>query len=81
MPEGKIVEECKFKNERSLNMSRGVHFNHKRKHHPGEFPEHTLVERHSTEAQEDEELLVTQEAFKNRFEEDEAKELEERAKE
>jgi hypothetical protein len=40
-----------------------------------------MVEQHTTEAQEDEELIVTQEAFKNRFEEDEAKELEDRAKE
>ncbi|MED1906188.1 hypothetical protein [Cytobacillus firmus] len=74
------MEECKFNYERSLIMSRGVHFNHKKKHHPGEFPEHTMVERHTTEAQEDEEFIVTQEAFKNRFEEDEAKKLEERAK-
>ncbi|WP_436374981.1 hypothetical protein [Cytobacillus sp. BC1816] len=78
---GKNSERIIFKNERSMIMSRGVHFNHKRKHHPGEFPEHTMVERHTTEAQEDEEFIVTQEAFKNRFEEDEAKELEERAKE
>ncbi|MFD5850849.1 hypothetical protein AADC60_05695 [Cytobacillus pseudoceanisediminis] len=77
---GKIVKEYELKNERSQTMSRGVHFNHKRKHHPGEFPEHTMVERHTTEAQEDEEFIVTQEAFKNRFEEDEAKQLEERAK-
>ncbi|WP_332249058.1 hypothetical protein [Bacillus sp. J33] len=70
-----------FNDERRISMSRGEHFNHKRKHHPGNFPEHTMVERHTTEAQEDEELIVTQEAFKNRFEEDEAKELEDRAKE
>jgi len=48
-------------------MSRGVGFNHKRKGHPGDFPKHTLVEKHTTEAQEEEELLVTQEAFKNRI--------------
>ncbi|CAM3951590.1 hypothetical protein [Mesobacillus zeae] len=52
-------------------MSRGVGFNHKRKGHPGKLPEGTIVERHTTEAQEDEELLVTQEAFKNRIEEEE----------
>ena len=60
-------------------MGRGKHFDHKKKNHPGEFPNHTLVERHTTEAQEDEELLslkkrptiVTQEAFKNRVEENE----------
>ena len=38
-------------------MGRGKHFDHKKKNHPGEFPNHTLVERHTTEAQEDEELL------------------------
>ena len=43
----------------------------KKKNHPGNFPENTLVERHTTEAQEDEELLVTQEAFKNRIEDNE----------
>jgi hypothetical protein len=53
-------------------MGRGKNFDHKKKNHPGEFPAHTLVERHTTEAQEDEELLVVQEAFKNRVEEDEA---------
>ena len=37
-------------------MGRGKHFDHKKKNHPGEFPNHTLVERHTTEAQEDEEL-------------------------
>ena len=35
-------------------MGRGKHFDHKKKNHPGEFPNHTLVERHTTEAQEDE---------------------------
>ena len=49
-------------------MGRGKHFDHKKKNHPGKFPEDTLVERHTTEAQEDEELLVTQVAFKNRIE-------------
>lgn len=49
-------------------MGRGKQFDHKKKNHPGNFPENTLVERHTTEAQEDEELLVTQEAFKNRVE-------------
>ena len=57
-------------------MGRGKHFDHKKKNHPGEFPNHTLVERHTTEAQEDErhqkrKLIVTQEAFKNRVEENE----------
>jgi len=52
-------------------VGRGEHFNHKRKRHPGNFPSNNIVERHTTEAQEDEELLVTQEAFKNRIEEEE----------
>ncbi|WP_181444398.1 hypothetical protein [Bacillus sp. 03113] len=51
-------------------MGRGEHFNHKRKNHPGEFPKNTLVERHSKDAIGDEELIVTQEAFKNRVEEE-----------
>ncbi|WP_174733682.1 hypothetical protein [Mesobacillus harenae] len=52
-------------------MGRGKGFHHKEKGHPGKFPEGTLTERHTTEAQEDEELIVVQEAFKNRAEEDE----------
>lgn len=51
-------------------LARGEHFNHKKKNHPGNFPNHSVTERQTTEAQEDEELLVTQEAFKNRVEED-----------
>lgn len=54
-----------------LTVGRGKGFNHKSKNHPGEFPSNSLAERHTTEAQEDEELIVTQEAFKNRVEEDE----------
>jgi hypothetical protein len=53
-----------------LDLGRGEHFKHKNKNHPGNFPENSAVEGHSTEAQEDEELLVTQEAFKNRVEEE-----------
>lgn len=53
-------------------MGRGKGFDHKKKGHPGDFPKGTLVERHTTEAQEDEELLVVQEAFKNRIEDEEA---------
>jgi SUMO ligase MMS21 Smc5/6 complex component len=52
-------------------MARGEHFNHKNKNHPGNFPENSVMKRQTTEAQEDEELLVTQEAFKNRVEEEE----------
>lgn len=51
-------------------MARGEHFNHKRKNHPGNFPKDSLTERHTKERIEDEELIVTQEAFKNRVEED-----------
>lgn len=54
-------------------MGRGKEFNHKKKGHPGEMPAGAeQVKRHGTEAQEDEEFLVVQEAFKNRVEEDEA---------
>ncbi len=52
-------------------MGRGKSFDHKKKGHPGDYPQGTLVERHTTEAQEDEELLVVQEAFKNRVEDEE----------
>lgn len=65
------MQKLNTKLERSGMMGRGKHFDHKKKNHPGEFPNHTLVERHTTEAQEDEELIVTQEAFKNRIEENE----------
>lgn len=51
-------------------LARGEHFNHKKKHHPGNFPEDSLTEKHTKEAVEDEELIVTQEAFKNRIEEE-----------
>ncbi|WP_430133747.1 hypothetical protein [Neobacillus pocheonensis] len=53
-----------------LSLARGEHFNHKRKHHPGEFPQNSLAEKHGKEAIGDEEFIVTQEAFKNRIEED-----------
>lgn len=54
-----------------LILARGEHYNHKRKNHPGKFPSGSITERQTREAQEDEELIVTQEAFKNRVEEDE----------
>lgn len=53
-----------------LILGRGEHFNHKKKNHPGEFPKNSLTEKHTKERIEDEELIVTQEAFKNRIEED-----------
>lgn len=52
-------------------VARGKSFDHKRKNHPGDFPKDGLTEKHGTEAQEDEEFLVVQEAFKNRVEKDE----------
>jgi len=51
-----------------INMGRGKDFNHKKKGHPGNFPENTLVEKHSKDAIGDEEFLVVREAFKNRIE-------------
>ncbi|MET3698655.1 hypothetical protein SAMN05877753_104110 [Bacillus oleivorans] len=54
-----------------LIVGRGKAFDHKKKGHPGKFPQNSLAEKHNTEAQEDEELLVVQEAFKNRVEDDE----------
>ncbi|QPC46496.1 hypothetical protein [Mangrovibacillus cuniculi] len=47
-------------------MGRGKGFDAKKKNHPGDFPANSQVEKHNTEANEDEEYLVTQEAFKNR---------------
>ncbi|MDQ6596029.1 MULTISPECIES: hypothetical protein [Bacillus] len=52
-------------------MARGEHFNHKKKNHPGDFPKNSLTAKHTREVIEDEELIVTQEAFKNRVEEEE----------
>lgn len=50
-------------------LARGTGFNHKNKNHPGNFPDHSMVDKpKSTEAQEDEEFIVVQEAFKNRIE-------------
>ncbi|MED3561824.1 MULTISPECIES: hypothetical protein [Bacillus] len=54
-----------------LNLARGEHFNHKKKNHPGDFPKNSLTAKHTREVIEDEELIVTQEAFKNRVEEEE----------
>jgi hypothetical protein len=66
----KELENLQSKTKGVLMLGRGEHFNHKKKNHPGKFPSDSLTERHTTEAQEDEELIVTQEAFKNRVEED-----------
>lgn len=51
-----------------FDLARGEHFNHKKKGHPGNLPKDNLVERHSKDAIGDEELIVVQEAFKNRVE-------------
>ncbi|MFD2445089.1 hypothetical protein ACFSO7_14055 [Bacillus sp. CGMCC 1.16607] len=52
-------------------MARGNHFEHKKKGHPGDLPKNNQVERQAKQAIEDEEFIVTQEAFKNRVEESE----------
>lgn len=49
-------------------MGRGKNFDHKKKNHPGQFPDNTLIDKKSKERIGDEELLVVQEAFKNRIE-------------
>lgn len=51
-------------------MARGNAFNHKTKSHPGNFPQNSIAEKHRKERIEDEEFIVTQEAFKNRVEEE-----------
>lgn len=53
-------------------MGRGEHFQHKKKGHPGDFPKNSVASKHTKERIEDEEYIVTQEAFKNRVEEEEA---------
>jgi len=53
-----------------FDVARGEHFNHKKKNHPGKFPENRLAEKKSKEAIGDEEFIVVQEAFKNRIEEE-----------
>ncbi|WP_445489887.1 hypothetical protein [Niallia sp. 03133] len=52
-------------------MARGKHFEHKKKHHPGPLPEDSRLHTHAEDAPEDEEFIVTQEAFKNRVGEEE----------
>jgi hypothetical protein len=49
-----------------VKLGRGKSFEHKNKNHPGNFPENSLTEKHSKEKIGDEELIVVQEAFKNR---------------
>ncbi|MGN1401312.1 MAG: hypothetical protein ACI4XL_07420 [Bacillus sp. (in: firmicutes)] len=48
-------------------MSRGQHFNHKKKNHPGEFPKNTLVpEKDHIEQGKPIENILPEEKFKNR---------------
>lgn len=54
-------------------MARGEHFNHKNKHHPGNFQKNSVTAKKSEEAIGDEEFIVVQEAFKNRIEEEEGR--------
>ena len=54
-----------------LSLARGEHFNHKKKHHPGPLPKDSRKHTHTEDAPGDEEFIVTQEAFKNRIEEEE----------
>ncbi|WP_197489779.1 hypothetical protein [Rossellomorea aquimaris] len=52
-------------------MSRGKSFESKKKGHPGNFPKNSLSQKHSEDPAGDEELIATQEAFKNRVDKDE----------
>ncbi|MBH9967231.1 hypothetical protein GA0061094_2895 [[Bacillus] enclensis] len=52
-------------------MARGKSFEAKKKGHPGNFPNNSTTERHTEKPPGDEELIVTQEAFKNRVDNDE----------
>lgn len=47
-------------------VGRGKGFDHKKKNHPGNFPENSITDKHSKERIGDEEFLVVREAFKNR---------------
>lgn len=47
-------------------LGRGKAYEHKKKNHPGNFPDNSITEKHSKERIGDEELIVVQEAFKNR---------------
>ncbi|MFC7373546.1 hypothetical protein ACFQPF_18035 [Fictibacillus iocasae] len=52
-------------------MSRGKEFEHKKKGHPGQFPDNSLQPRIVQASDEtDSESLATKEAFKNRREEE-----------
>lgn len=52
----------------NIAMARGKSFNHKKKSHPGNLPNRDgYVDKRQKEAIGDEELIVTQEQFKNRI--------------
>jgi hypothetical protein len=52
-------------------MSRGNSYDHKRKGHPGNFPENTIVEGKDKESLKQVADFATYEAFKNRVKDDE----------
>lgn len=54
-------------------MSRGKHFNHKEKAHPGEFSQNSIPAEEKNHSRQYEQIedIVTHEAFKNRAKEDE----------
>lgn len=52
-------------------MSRGKHFNHKEKGHPGNFPENSVSEgKNNVQYGKPIENIIPQEAFKNRVTEE-----------
>lgn len=64
--------DTNFEQKGGLSMGRGKGFDHKRKGHPGDFPEGTLVEGKDKKiTPDDDELIFVKEAFKNRIDEEE----------
>jgi len=60
----------KHRKERN-NMSRGKHYNHKEKGHPGNFPKNSVVEgKNHIEPGKPIENIIPEEAFKNRVNEE-----------
>ncbi|WP_199484554.1 hypothetical protein [Peribacillus glennii] len=47
-------------------MSRGEHFNHKKKGHPGEFPKNSIAQEKEHIGEHEEPDMVPLEAYKNR---------------
>ncbi|MDG5789710.1 hypothetical protein QA612_19825 [Evansella sp. AB-P1] len=52
-------------------MARGKSLNHKKKSHPGEFPEGAEMKKTKVDKPETQEYLGTHEAFKNRVKDEE----------